>query len=128
MPDVPSIVPTCHQCGESLVAPGSEASADGSLPATCPHCGSTVELPADPSTIPPPRELNPELLNMQLITPRAPLAPGDMVGMGSYAPLPRPSPPQWAPDPSGRNQWRWWNGGRWTDDVANDGEPASDPL
>lgn len=28
-------------------------------------------------------------------------------------------PPKWHPDPRGRYQWRWWNGRRWTEHVAN---------
>jgi hypothetical protein len=70
----------------------------------------------------------PRVMRYQLLTPRAPLAPGAFVGM---APLPlawRESPPRWAEDPSGRHQWRFWNGYQWTDDVADDGEASTDPL
>jgi hypothetical protein len=31
------------------------------------------------------------------------------------------SPPEWRPDPSGRHQFRWWNGREWTEQVATDG-------
>lgn len=37
-------------------------------------------------------------------------------------------PAAWHPDPSGRNQYRYWDGVRWTDWIANDGVQASDPL
>jgi hypothetical protein len=37
-------------------------------------------------------------------------------------------PPQWAEDPSGRHQFRWWSGRIWTEHVADDGEAAIDPL
>jgi uncharacterized protein len=32
--------------------------------------------------------------------------------------------PGWYPDPSGANQQRWWDGTRWTDDVAPSGGTA----
>lgn len=35
-------------------------------------------------------------------------------------PLP-PVGPQWAADPTGRHEFRYWNGTRWTAQVANDG-------
>jgi hypothetical protein len=28
------------------------------------------------------------------------------------------APPGWHPDPSGANQWRWWDGYRWTEHVS----------
>ena len=34
----------------------------------------------------------------------------------------------WAPDPSGRYQYRYWDGVQWTDRVATDGQAAIDPL
>jgi putative membrane protein len=41
---------------------------------------------------------------------------------------PNLSPPAgWFADPSGRNEWRYWNGSEWTDDVGNGGVAALDP-
>jgi hypothetical protein len=41
------------------------------------------------------------------------------------------SPPvagSWQPDPSGRYDYRWWDGVRWTDQVATaDGRTGTDP-
>jgi hypothetical protein len=37
-------------------------------------------------------------------------------------------PPGWHPDPSGRHWWRWWDGGGWTEHVADGGAPYVDPL
>jgi hypothetical protein len=37
-------------------------------------------------------------------------------------------PEQWAPDPSGRHQHRWWNGTEWTEHVADNGVSGIDPL
>ena len=39
-----------------------------------------------------------------------------------------PVPAAWHPDPSGRNQYRYWDGVAWTDWVANDGVQVTDPL
>lgn len=34
----------------------------------------------------------------------------------------------WHPDPSGRHQFRYWDGTRWTDDVSSRGLDGRDPL
>ena len=59
--------------------------------------------------------------------------PGQMTYAG-WAPVPpNPSPgmvpPGWHPDPSGQQQWRWWDGTRWTDHTWSDPPPppAADP-
>ena len=75
----------------------------------------------------------PRLLDYQLLTPTAPLAPGADIRV---IPLPLdmsthagpPVPPTWAPDPTGRHQWRWWGGAAWTDHVADEGRVGEDPL
>jgi putative membrane protein len=48
-------------------------------------------------------------------------------------PPPRAAPPvnttipsDWYPDPSGRHQWRYWNGGAWSDRVSDDGSVTTD--
>lgn len=38
------------------------------------------------------------------------------------------SMPNWYPDPTGRFQFRYWDGAAWTQHVARDGTPYSDPL
>jgi hypothetical protein len=38
------------------------------------------------------------------------------------------SPEHWGPDPSGRHQHRYWDGSRWSDQVADSGVMATDPL
>ena len=35
-------------------------------------------------------------------------------------------PPSWQPDPSGRHEYRWWDGSRWTDDVADAGVASTE--
>jgi Protein of unknown function (DUF2510) len=55
------------------------------------------------------------------------------------APAPAPPPPVaaptaapgaagWAADPYGRHQWRYWDGNRWTDQVANGSTQSTDPA
>ncbi|WP_419919264.1 RDD family protein [Candidatus Poriferisocius sp.] len=34
----------------------------------------------------------------------------------------------WENDPTGRHQYRWWDGEQWTDQVADDGVQKVDPL
>ena len=36
--------------------------------------------------------------------------------------------PSWAPDPSGRNELRYWDGRAWTADVSTGGVQSVDPL
>lgn len=37
-------------------------------------------------------------------------------------------PAAWHPDPTGRHQFRYWDGSTWTEHVANNGMTATDPL
>jgi FtsH-binding integral membrane protein len=37
-------------------------------------------------------------------------------------------PAHWAADPSGRHEYRYWDGARWTDHVADQGRPSLDPI
>lgn len=43
-------------------------------------------------------------------------------------PVPVPTNGQWADDPYGRYQHRYWNGKRWTDHVATNGITGLDPI
>jgi Protein of unknown function (DUF2510) len=36
--------------------------------------------------------------------------------------------PGWLPDPTTRHQYRYWDGARWTDDVADGGITSTDPI
>lgn len=38
------------------------------------------------------------------------------------------APADWYPDPTGRHQYRYWNGVAWTGHVADDGLASTDPL
>jgi hypothetical protein len=35
-------------------------------------------------------------------------------------------PARWCPDPTGRYQWRWWNGAYWDETVVRDGTQTTD--
>ncbi|MGZ8706049.1 MAG: DUF2510 domain-containing protein [Gaiellaceae bacterium] len=35
---------------------------------------------------------------------------------------------EWRPDPSGRHEYRYWDGATWSDSVADHGEPSIDPM
>jgi uncharacterized RDD family membrane protein YckC len=35
---------------------------------------------------------------------------------------------EWHPDPTGRHQYRWWDGQQWTDQVADHGVMGVDPI
>ena len=120
----------CGGCGTSVDAAEPDVLEGVEAPVRCPDCNSTDLAPFDPHAPPFPGQPNPELLHLQHLTPRPPLAPGAMIAMGPYMPLPGPSSPpaRWADDPTGNNQWRWWSGSHWTDQVANDGVTSTDPL
>jgi hypothetical protein len=38
------------------------------------------------------------------------------------------SPADWYPDPSGRHEVRYWDGGAWTEHVSDRGAPGRDPV
>ena len=38
------------------------------------------------------------------------------------------TPSQWARDPTGRNELRYWNGSQWSDHVSNQGVASVDPI
>ena len=127
MADVQGGSHRCRACEATWTAAAESVTDD---PVQCPNCGSTEVSSLDPYATPYPHQPNPEMLHLQYLTPQPPPAPGTMVRMGPYMPLPRQrsSSARWAEDPAGRNQWRWWAGSVWTDYVANDGVTSSDPL
>jgi hypothetical protein len=36
--------------------------------------------------------------------------------------------PGWQPDPTGRHEYRYWDGTKWSDDVSNGGVTSTDPV
>jgi Protein of unknown function (DUF2510) len=61
--------------------------------------------------------------------PAAAPAPAGAPAAPATAPAatPAPSAPGWAADPFGRHQWRYWDGSRWTDHVADGSTQSTDP-
>jgi len=39
-----------------------------------------------------------------------------------------PTEGEWRPDPTGRHQYRWWDGERLTDQVADGQDASFDPI
>jgi uncharacterized RDD family membrane protein YckC len=40
----------------------------------------------------------------------------------------QPNPARWAQDPTGRHEYRYWDGSAWTANVADQGRPNVDPV
>jgi hypothetical protein len=85
-----------------------------------------------------PFDVSPDDTNVMYALP----APGgspfhtDRVPVVHQPPVPAPTPaahavsvvPQWAPDPYGRHQIRYWDGTRWTESVQDNGVAATDVI
>lgn len=57
------------------------------------------------------------------LTPTAPWAPTAPLAGGRPAPV---APAGWHPDPTGRHQYRWFDGARWSNHVGDDGVASTD--
>ena len=73
----------------------------------------------------------------KLVDPRAqamtpgwgmPSPPPPVSGQPSYGPHGTPGPAAWVPDPTGRYQYRWWDGYSFTNQVASSGISYTDPI
>jgi len=40
----------------------------------------------------------------------------------------QPTPSSWQPDPTGRHQYRYWDGVQWTDQISDEGITGVDPM
>jgi hypothetical protein len=58
----------------------------------------------------------------------APSAEGTKLVAPAQAPSPALPPPMWAADPTGRHQWRYWDGKIWTEYVTDNGHESQDPT
>jgi len=59
---------------------------------------------------------------------QAPLAPsGQPAAAAAQPPAPDAPPAAWYPDPTDRHQQRFWDGARWTHNVADDGSVSTEP-
>jgi hypothetical protein len=73
------------------------------------------------SVLPAPVRPAPAAAPTATTTATAPAAP-------SAPPTAPPVAPGWAADPYGRHQWRYWDGSRWTDQVADGSTQSTDPA
>jgi hypothetical protein len=55
-------------------------------------------------------------------------APAPAMAPPTAPPAAAPGSPGWAADPYGRHQWRYWDGSRWTDQVADGSTQSIDPA
>ena len=62
----------------------------------------------------PDADIGPGILLVELFASAA-LAVGAVKGHGLSPPVPKPPPPGWYADPSGRAGHRFWDGTRWTE-------------
>ncbi len=81
-----------------------------------------------PEPVPPAPGLDPASFVPSPPDASSPPAPYGTLAGPSGPPPPGLPPPGWHPDPSGRHWWLWWDGGDWTDHVADGGAPYVDPL
>ena len=58
----------------------------------------------------------------------APALPAPTAPSPTLAPAASSTPSGWHSDPTRRHQHRYWDGSRWTADVADNGTPSTDPL
>ena len=68
------------------------------------------------------------LRSQTLFPARARPAPAPAPPPPVAAPTAAPGAPGWAADPYGRHQWRYWDGNRWTDQVADGSTQSIDPA
>lgn len=94
--------------------PGREAGTD---PAVVPS-GAAVRTPSGPAR---PSRPQPKVVMQQLHASPPVTAPRG----GDRKPT---APPGWKADPAGRHQFRYWDGFRWTDSVADSGSRSTDPV
>lgn len=57
-----------------------------------------------------------------------PSPPPPISSQPSYGPQGNPGPAAWVPDPTGRYQYRWWDGYSYTNQVATSGISYTDPI
>src|SRR5690349_2715136 len=107
----------CNRCGTIWPTVVADATDEGGAhPLACPACRSTDFGPVATAPLPRPNDVT--FLHVQFMTPQPPPVPGTFIEMGPYVMFPPESrgstqdatPAQWAQDPTGRNELRWWNG------------------
>jgi len=94
--------------------PGRDAATE---PAAVPS-GAAMRTPSGPAR---PSRPQPKVVMQQLHASPPVTAPHS----GERKPS---APPGWKADPAGRHQFRYWDGFRWTDSVADSGSRSTDPV
>ncbi len=76
--------------------------------------------------------VRPKLVSVQGPPTTSPWNPPDppspVASDPSHGPNGTPGPGAWVPDPTGRYQYRWWDGYSFTNQVASDGVSYTDPI
>jgi uncharacterized protein DUF2510 len=91
---------------------------------------SLVPAPVRPATAPPPPAPAPGASAPTATAPTA-TAPTAATPTATAPTAPAAAGPGsagWAADPYGRHQWRYWDGTRWTDQVADGSTQRTDPV
>jgi len=98
--------------------PGEPEPAPAEEPASSFALGGATERPAEPAAEPATPEPEP-----------ADATPADTPAAGGSdaAAAPGAAPQGWYDDPSGRFQYRYWDGRQWTEHVSRDGQQYTDP-
>jgi len=100
------------------VPPGAQQGLSGSAP--------NLAIRDRPPTVAEQFPAYPQPANAPGPVPAATAAPTDTAPPQPEEPAAAVSPPAWHPDPSGRFQFRWWNGSEWTSHVSTDGHVLID--
>jgi hypothetical protein len=95
----------------AAIAEGHEAAAVAELHTMLP---AATPDPQPPSAAPPASPPAPRADAPAVTTPVPPIAAA--------------APPEWAPDPARRHQYRYWDGRTWTAQVSDNGVTGEDPL
>lgn len=85
------------------------------------HAGDDLSA-TDPADI----GAQPEIQPVAVVSPAAVTVAAPPVGAPAVAVV--AAPPAWHPDPSGRFQYRYWDGVAWSPHVSTQGQTYLDPL
>jgi len=100
------------------------ATAYPSAPAS-PEAGADTGATAPQAPVTPPADATAPAASQ----PQAPPAQPQAGPQGPPAQPQSAGPPSgWYPDPSSRHQYRYWDGGRWTEHVSDNGAATVDPV
>jgi hypothetical protein len=99
----------------------ADLDAAGSPAVASPSAAPTVSPRGEDTNAPPTTSTAGQGQNEMAMPDLTPSQPSEQP---TSSPLP---PPSWAADPTGRHQWRYWDGKTWTDFVGDNGRQSRDP-